>query len=101
MVQSEFGAFLSRQRKEKGFTQKQLADLLFVSDKAISRWECGNGFPDINQLQPLSEVLGVSLVELLNAERMDDSASIAVANDAIKSAFSFYDVYAKTHHLVT
>ena len=89
MVQSEFGAFLSRQRKEKGFTQKQLADLLFVSDKAISRWECGNGFPDINQLQPLSEVLGVSLVELLNAERMDDSACIAVANDAIKSAFSF------------
>lgn len=89
MVQSEFGAFLSRQRKEKGLTQKQLADLLFVSDKAISRWECGNGFPDINQLQPLSEVLGVSLVELLNAKRMDDSASIAVANDAIQSALNY------------
>ena len=55
MVQSEFGAFLSQLRKEKGLTQKQLADRLFVSDKAVSRWECGNGFPDINQLQPLSE----------------------------------------------
>ncbi len=89
MVQSEFGAFLSQQRKEKGLTQKQLADRLFVSDKAVSRWECGNGYPDISQLQPLSEALGVSLAELLNAKRMDEPASIAVANDAIRSAFTF------------
>ncbi|MDD4312495.1 MAG: helix-turn-helix transcriptional regulator [Eubacteriales bacterium] len=89
MVQAEFGAFLSQLRKEKGLTQKQLADLLFVSDKAVSRWECGNGYPDISQLQPLSEALGVSLAELLNAKRMDEPASIAVANDAIRSAFTF------------
>lgn len=89
MVQSEFGAFLSQLRKEKGMTQKQLADQLFVSDKAVSRWECGNGFPDINQLQPLSEALNVSLAELLNAKRMNEPASIAVANDAIRSAFTF------------
>lgn len=89
MVQSEFGAFLSQLRKEKGLTQKQLAEALFVSDKAVSRWECGSNYPDISQLQPLAEVLGVSLAELLNAKRMDEPASIAVANDAIKSAFSF------------
>ena len=63
--------------------------MLFVSDKAVSRWECGSNYPDISQLQPLAEVLGVSLAELLNAKRMDEPASIAVANDAIKSAFSF------------
>ena len=90
MVQSEFGAFLSQLRKEKGLTQKQLADRLFVSDKAVSRWECGNGFPDINQLQPLSEALGVSLTELLNAKRSaEPDTDNAVANDAIHSALSY------------
>lgn len=89
MVQAEFGAFLSQLRKEKGLTQKQLAEALFVSDKAVSRWECGNGYPDISQLQPLAEVLGVSLAELLNAKRMDEPARIAVANDAIKSALNY------------
>lgn len=62
---------------------------LFVSDKAVSRWECGTGFPDINQLQPISEILGVSLVELLNAKRMEEhSVNSLEANDAVKSAFS-------------
>ncbi len=89
MVQSEFGTFLSQLRKEKGLTQKQLADRLFVSDKAVSRWECGNGFPDINQLQPLSEALDVSLSELLNAKRSAEPiADNAVANDAIQSALN-------------
>lgn len=90
MVQSEFGTFLSQLRKEKGLTQKQLADRLFVSDKAVSRWECGNGFPDINQLQPLSEALDVSLSELLNAKRSAEPiADNAVANDAIQSALNY------------
>lgn len=90
MVQSEFGTFLSQLRKEKGLTQKQLADRLFVSDKAVSRWECGNGFPDINQLQPLSEALDVSLSELLNAKRSaEPTTDNAVANDAIQSALNY------------
>lgn len=63
------GAFISLLRKEKGFTQKELADRLNVSDKAISRWETGKGFPDTALLKPLSEALGISVGELLEGER--------------------------------
>jgi transcriptional regulator with XRE-family HTH domain len=48
------GQFISFLRKEKGMTQKQLSEKLNVSDKAISRWETGRGFPDIESLQALS-----------------------------------------------
>ena len=52
-------------RKEKGFTQEELAKHLNVTEKAISRWETGRGTPDISLLVPLSEQLDVSVSELL------------------------------------
>ncbi len=58
------GSTISELRKKKGITQKQLADNLCVSDKAVSKWETGHGLPDITLLQPLAEALGVSLAEL-------------------------------------
>lgn len=60
-----FGAFVAAQRKEKGCTQKELADRLFVSDKAVSKWERGLSFPDISLLVPLSQALDVTVMELL------------------------------------
>lgn len=57
--------FIAKRRKEKGMTQKQLADLLGVTDKAVSKWERGNGYPDITCLTPLAEALGVTPGELL------------------------------------
>ena len=60
-----FGAFVTAQRKEKGCTQKELADRLFVSDKAVSKWERGLSFPDISLLVPLSQALDVTVMELL------------------------------------
>ena len=63
------GAFIASVRKEKGLTQSNLAELLFVSDKTISKWERGAGFPDIKNLEPLAAALGVSLVELMQGER--------------------------------
>ena len=64
-----FGAFVAQLRKEKGLTQKELADLLHVTDKAVSKWETGKGFPDLKLLEPLAETLDISLVELLQGER--------------------------------
>ena len=65
----KFGAFLARLRKEKGLTQKELAERLFVSDKAVSKWERSLSLPDVALLLPLADCLGVSVTELLRGER--------------------------------
>lgn len=64
----KFGAFVSQLRKEKGMTQKDLAERLFVSDKAVSKWERGLSLPDISLLQPMADILGVTIAELLSGE---------------------------------
>ena len=62
------GKFIAERRKEKGFTQVKLAEKLNVSEKTISKWECGNGFPDTTLILPLCEVLEISANELLSAK---------------------------------
>lgn len=49
------GRFIAELRRDRQFTQAQLADAIHVSDKAVSRWETGRGFPDIDNLEALSE----------------------------------------------
>ena len=68
MDNQKFGAFVAQLRKEKGLTQKELAQRLHVTDKAVSKWETGKGFPDVKLLEPLAQILGVSLVELIQGE---------------------------------
>ena len=65
----KFGTFLARLRKERGLTQKELAERLFVSDKAVSKWERSLSLPDVGLLIPLAECLGVTVTELLWGER--------------------------------
>ena len=65
----KFGLFLQSQRKSKGMTQGELAQKLHVTDKAVSRWERGIGFPDIKLLEPLAAALDLSVAELLQCER--------------------------------
>ena len=67
----KFGAFVAELRKEKGITQKELAEKLCISDKAISKWETGKAIPDVTLLVPLAEILGVSTTELLECRRME------------------------------
>ncbi len=67
----KFGEFIAKLRKERGMTQKELAEKLFVSDKAISKWERGQSLPDITTLNPLAEALGVTTAELLNCEKIE------------------------------
>lgn len=66
----EFGEKLKRAREEKGMTQQTLSDHLYVTRQAVSRWECGARYPDLLTAKKLSEVLEVSLDELLSGEEM-------------------------------
>ncbi len=73
MDQVMIGKFIASERKQRGLTQRQLADKLGISDKTISKWETGNGFPEISLLLPLCEQLNITVNELLSAERLSDS----------------------------
>ncbi len=70
----QFGAFVAQLRKERNMTQKELADTLKVTDKAVSKWETGKGFPDVKLLEPLARALGVSLVELMEGRHLEAEA---------------------------
>ena len=67
---AKFGAFVAQLRKEKGLMQKELAEQLYVSDKAVSKWERGLSIPDVAILVPLAEILGVTVTELLECRRL-------------------------------
>ena len=75
--QQQFGQFVSQLRKEQGLTQRQLAEELRVSDKAVSKWERGLSLPDISLLLPLAEMLGVSLPELLKGKRIPENSTFS------------------------
>ncbi|MBQ9493705.1 MAG: helix-turn-helix domain-containing protein [Oscillibacter sp.] len=62
------GDVIRKLRKRKKMTQEELAGKLFVSCKAVSKWETGNGFPDISLLEPLSRALDISVIELLSGD---------------------------------
>ena len=72
MNQEKIGLFIKRKRIEKGLTQDQLANLLYVSSKTISRWERGLNIPDISILENLSIELGVSVNEIMLGEENKD-----------------------------
>ncbi|MEZ4510168.1 MAG: helix-turn-helix domain-containing protein [Eubacteriales bacterium] len=62
------GSTIRLLREKKEYTQKQLAQKICVSDKAVSKWESGRGLPDITLIEPLAQTLGVSVAELLSGE---------------------------------
>ena len=70
MDQIRIGAFIAGLRKEKNMTQKELAEKLGVTDRAISKWENGRGLPDVSLMKPLCETLDISINELLSGERI-------------------------------
>lgn len=76
MDQMKIGSFIRQLRKEQGLTQKELAQKLFVTDRAVSKWERGLSSPDISLLKLLSETLGVSVSELIQGEREIKPASV-------------------------
>lgn len=77
MNQYVTGAVIKRLRENCKLTQTELAEKLFVSDKAVSKWETGRGFPDISMLESLAKVLGVSVIELLSGEEIQNTNKCA------------------------
>ena len=72
MDQIKIGKFIADERKRKGYTQKQLSGKLEISDKTISKWERGNGFPEVSLLLPLCNELEITVNELLSGERVSE-----------------------------
>lgn len=72
----KIGNFIADLRKEKNLTQKDLANILYVTDRAISKWERGKGCPDISLLDNLSKALDVSIIEILKGERMNKKEQV-------------------------
>lgn len=86
MDAKKFGVFIAELRKEQCMTQADLAKKLNVTDKAVSKWERGLGFPDINSIAPLADALGVSVLEIMRSERIPEvtipqnTASVALTD---------------------
>ena len=70
MDQLKIGRFIAAERKRQGLTQRQLAEQLSVSDKTISKWECGKGLPEVSLMLPLCKALQIGVNDLLSGERL-------------------------------
>ena len=70
-------------RKEQGLTQHELAEKLYISDKTVSKWETGNGMPDVTLMVPLCKILNISVNELLSGERLDNDQYYKKAEENI------------------
>ncbi len=83
MSNVEFGKFLMTLRKEKGITQSQLAEKLNVTDKAVSRWETGRNYPDIELFERLAKIFEITVSELLEGRRIEKKQLISVSENQI------------------
>lgn len=83
MDHQKTGGLIAQTRKEKGLTQKELAQRLHVSDRAVSKWERGAGFPDISLLEPLSQALELTVSELLRGEREAEGMTVREAVEVL------------------
>lgn len=73
MNQYVTGAIIKKLREEKKLTQSQLADILKVSDKTVSKWETGKGYPDITLIEPIARALSISTIELLSGDSITNN----------------------------
>lgn len=73
MDQVRIGKFIAETRKAQNLTQKQLADILSISDKTISKWECGKGLPEVSLMLPLCDTLHITVNDLLSGEKISEA----------------------------
>jgi len=89
MDNSKTGNLIKELRKEKKMTQRDLANQLHITDRAVSKWERGICAPDISLLEPLSDVLGVSILELIEGERREAEENGQEAEREIKQVLGY------------
>ena len=70
MDQIKTGKFIAEARRAQNLTQRQLADKLAISDKTVSKWECGKGLPEVSLMLPLCEILQIGVNDLLSGEKL-------------------------------
>ena len=87
----KIGRFIAECRKEKGLTQSQLAEMLNITDKAVSKWETGKGLPDVSIMIELCDILGINVNELLSGERLSEENYREKANENIVSMIKVAD----------
>lgn len=87
MNQIKTGKFIKAARKEKSLTQRELAEKLNISEKTVSKWETGNGLPEVSLMLPLCKILDVSANELLSGERLTDAKYFEKAEENIISLY--------------
>ena len=85
MDQVKTGQFIKACRREKNLTQREVAEKLNISEKTVSKWETGNGLPEVGLMLPLCELLGISVNELLSGERLDEKKYFEKAEQNIMS----------------
>lgn len=85
MDQIKIGRFIKAVRKEKSFTQRELAEKLNISEKTVSKWETGNGLPEVSLMLPLCKILSVNVNELLSGEKLDEKRYYEKAEENILS----------------
>lgn len=71
------GSIIKKLRERKKITQEELAEKIFVTSKAVSKWETGQGFPDISLLEPLAKALDISVIELLSGEHIQNKNRVS------------------------
>ena len=84
MNENKLGTVLSELRKEKGITQKDLAEALNISDKAISRWECGTSRPTLEMMFQISKYFKISYNDLITARISDDHEDDKIVEEIVK-----------------
>ena len=95
MDQAVIGQFIAKKRKEKNLTQEQLAEKIGVSNKSVSKWECGKCMPDYSLVEPLCRELGISIAELMDGETGAQGSIRSYDDEQI------LEMLAKVQHLET
>ena len=99
MNQERIGKFIAELRKEKNLTQEELATKLGITKNAVSKWERGLSMMDVSLLKPVCEILGISIVELLNGEKIKDDDINHKAEDTIKNTIEYSNKKIKVNRI--
>ena len=99
MDQVKIGKFIAQKRKEHNLTQRELAELLGVGDKAVSKWECGRGMPDNAIMLSLCSILDINVNELLSGEHLSEKNYNRKAEDIIMTLMKEKEVLRKGNRM--